>query len=92
MRRKITRKRKKKGMSLNKIFLISMIIFFAISGILGASFFLFGVFGAIQGKILLTTSVLGIFSLLGLVSSKNLEEKARKRTQKKEREINFAIT
>ncbi len=69
----------KKGKSLNRIFLISMISFFALSGILGASFFLLGVFGVIQGKILLTTTVLGAFSLLGLVSSKNLEEKDYKK-------------
>lgn len=64
----------------SRIFLISMIVFFIASGIVGASFLLFGSFGEVQLRILLTTLTLFTFSLLGLASSRMLKFKDFRRT------------
>jgi len=52
-----------------KIFLITMIFSLIISALIGISVFLFGKFGEIEMKLLLTTLTIGGFSLTGLCSS-----------------------
>lgn len=66
---------KKRSSGLGNVFLWSMIIFFVISGLVGASFLLLGSFDSIQLNILLTTLTLGFFSLLGLGNVRALNSK-----------------
>lgn len=65
----------KQKINFKQIFLISMITFFVISGIVGATFFLTGSFGDTQRKILLTSLTLGVFSLIGLANQGRIESK-----------------
>jgi len=51
-----------------------MVIFFATGGLLSALFLLFGSFGIIQGRILMTVFSLGFFSLPILLSASKLDD------------------
>jgi hypothetical protein len=58
-----------------KIFLIGLIVSLSIGALLGIIIFLVGNFGEIQIRILLTTLIIGGFSLTGLCCSTLLEKK-----------------
>jgi len=55
--------------NIKKIFLIVMVVALSISAFIGIFIFLIGDFGEIEGKILLTTLSLGVFSLTAMSSA-----------------------
>jgi hypothetical protein len=59
--------------SFKKIFLITLIVAFSISAIIGIVILILGKFNDTTGRILLTTASIGTFSLLGLCNSVLLE-------------------
>lgn len=54
---------------MKKGFLVAMIISLVISALVGIGIFLFGHFGELEGKILLTTLLIGLYCLTGLCCS-----------------------
>lgn len=59
----------KQNFNFKKVFLITMIISLSISALIGIFLFLFGKFGEIEAKLLITTLTIGFYSLTGLCCS-----------------------
>ena len=57
-----------------KIFLVTMVISLVISALIGIIVFLLGEFGTTETKLLLTTLIIGIYSLTGLCSASLYEK------------------
>ncbi len=55
--------------SLKRVFLVTLIVSLSISALVAIFVFLFGDFGEVEGKTLLTTLTIGIYSLIGLCCS-----------------------
>lgn len=66
---------KKKQSPIRKLFLVLMISFFILSGLVAASYVLFGSDNDIYWKLLGTMGTLLLGSVFGFVSARNLDEK-----------------
>jgi len=66
---------KKQAFTFKKTFLIAMIISLSVSAMIGIGIFLFGNFGDMEAKLLITTLAIGGYSLSGLCCSLLYEKK-----------------